>query len=398
MSLIANLLKKVEPRKSSGAELPPGLKRVVLESTRHNGKRRSRVTTFGLLAVGVASCGIAALFVMDYLQKPQPKGKRPPVATTLAPAPTAAPAPAAPPVPAPVAVPPVPVAPQTEKKQPPAAAAKPQQPQTPLADATMAATTKKSAPHKTRVVKSTSKPAQAQLQAFIPSRRSAADTEQFNRSIEEFKRSARSKNELSAPEPAAARKLSRDDLASRDAYLYAARSAEGRGDYRQALEQYRKALAIDRNNHLLLNNSAGVLIRIGATEEATALLNRCLELKPGYAPALVNKGIIAIKSGNTAEGEAWFIRALAVDPGNRHALMSSGLLKEKAKDYKGAAAIYRRLAETGDGQGYVGMGRVAESEGNYAEAARIYRAALGREGLSPEIRRQLSERLGVVER
>mgnify|MGYP001793743978 CR=1 FL=1 len=87
MSLIANLLKKVEPRKSSGAELPPGLKRIVLESPRQRAKVRSRVTTIGLLAIGIASCGEVALFVMDYLQKPIPKAKRPQVTTAPAPAP-----------------------------------------------------------------------------------------------------------------------------------------------------------------------------------------------------------------------------------------------------------------------------------------------------------------------
>lgn len=388
MSLIANLLKKVEPRKSSGAELPPGLKRVVLGTSRRQGRGRSRVTTIGLLALGVASCGVAALLVMDYLQKPLPKAKRPPVATAVVSAPVAAPAPAALPATVPVTAPPVPAASQ-EKKQPEAL----------LPDAgTVAGSTKKTAIHKTRAVRTTSKPAQAQLQAFTPSKRSITKTSQLDNSIYEHKPSTGSGNLLSAPETATPGKLSRDDLASRDSYLYSARSSEARADYRQALEQYRKALSIDHNNYLLLNNTAGVLIRLGATEEANTLLNRCLELKPGYAPALVNKGIIAIKNGNPADGEAWLNRALASDPGNRHALISSGLLKEKTKDYKGAAAVYRRLAETGDGQGYVGMGRVAESEGNSAEAARIYRAGLGREGLSPEIRRQLGERLGVVER
>lgn len=385
MSLIANLLKKVEPSKISGAGLPPGLKRVVLESTRKQGSGRSRVTTIGLLALGVAACGVSALFVIDYLQKPLPKTKRTQVASIATPAP---PAPAAVPSPAPVAAPPVSA--QPEIKQP-EAASKPPVPQVRTA---IAETPAKKGSIPKAPAKTTVKPAQAKIQAFIPAKRSVTDTEQLNKTVE----SVKSGNELSVPATAAPKKLSRDDLASRDAYLYSARSAETRGDYRQALENYRKALAIDGNNHLLLNNSAGVLMRLGATEEAAALLNRCLELKPGYAPALVNKGIIAIKGGNSAEGEVWLNKALAADPGNRHALMSSGLLKEKAKDYKSAATIYRRLAESGDGQGYVGMGRVAESEGNRAEAARIYRAGLGRDGLSQEIRRQLSERLNIVER
>ncbi len=392
MSLIADLLKKVEPRKSSGAEVPPGLKRIVLESSRQQGVGRSRVTTIGLLALGVASCGVAALFVMDYLQKPLPKNKRP-VATVAAPVPTVTPAPLA----APVAAPPVPVAVQDVKKQP--AAAKSQHPQTQAAETSIAAASAKTpTPQSARIVKSAIKPAKAPLQAFVPSKRSTSDPAQHNQPVEEVNQTTRAGKAMPVTEAAAPRKLSRDDLASRDAYLYSARSSEARGDYRQALEQYRKALAIDHSNHMLLNNSAGVLIRMGATEEATVLLDRCLELKHGYAPALVNKGIIAIKGGNTADGEVWLNKALAVDPGNRHALMSSALIKEKAKDYKGAAAIYRRLTETGDGQGFVGMGRVAESEGNKAEAARIYRAGLGRENLSPEIKRQLSERLGMVER
>ena len=388
MSLIANLLKKVEPSKSPDAGFPPGLKRVVLESSRKQSGGRSRVTTIGLLALGVAACGVSALFIMDYLQKPLPKARQTKVASIVTPAPLPPPAPAVVPAPAPVTAPPVSA--QPESKQP-EAASKPPLPQvsTAITETQAKKSSTPKAPTKTAV-----KPAQTKIQAFIPAKRLTTDTEQLNKAVE----SARSVNEPSVPATAAPKKLSRDDLASRDAYLYSARSAETRGDYRQALENYRKALAIDVNNHLLLNNSAGVLMRLGATEEAAALLNRCLELKPGYAPALVNKGIISIKSGNSADGEVWLNKALAADPGNRYALMSSGLLKEKAKDYKSAATIYRRLAETGDGQGYVGMGRVAESEGNRAEAARIYRAGLGRDGLSQEFRRQLGERLNVVER
>ena len=382
MSLIANLLKKVEPSKNSGSGLPPGLKRVVLESTRKQGSGRSRVTTIGLLALGVAACGVSALFVMDYLQKPLPKAKRPQVAAIATPAPQPPPAPAVVPVSAP------PVLTQVESKQPEAASKSPLQ----QVKTTTNETPTKQTGHPKTPVKTAGKPAQTKIQAFIPAKRLTTEAKQISPTVETTK----SGNE--SPATAAPKKLSRDDLASRDAYLYSARSAETRGDYRQALENYRKALAIDSDNHLLLNNSAGVLMRLGANDEASSVLNRCLELKPGYAPALVNKGIISIKSGNSADGEVWLNKALAADPGNRHALMNSGLLKEKAKDYKSAATIYRRLAETGDGQGYVGMGRVAESEGNRAEAARTYRAGLGRDGLSQEIRRQLGERLNVVER
>jgi Tfp pilus assembly protein PilF len=396
VSLIANLLKKVEPRKSSGAAFPPGLKRVVLESGRKNGTGRSRVTTIGLLAVGIASCGVAALFVMDYLQKPQPKTKRPPVAQVATTVPVA---PAIPPAQAPTTTVAASVpAPVVTEKQPVATAAKPLQSAATTADAAKASPSPdKPAPRKSKFNKTIGKPGQEHLQAFVPPKQTPAATKPVENAAEEGKRLAVTRSD-SPQKVAAAQRLSRDDLASRDAYLYTARSAEARGDYRQALEQYRKALAIDPNNHLLINNTAGVLIRMGANEEASGLLNRCLELKPGYASALVNKGIIAIKSGNTADGEAWLEKALAGEPGNRYALMTSGLLKEKAKDFKGAATTYRRLIETGDAQGYVGLGRVAESEGNRAEAVKIYRAALGREGLSAEIKRQLGERLALIER
>lgn len=399
MSLISNLLKKVEPGKSSGAQYPPGLKRVILASAHQSGTGSSRVTTLGLVAVGIATCGVAALFVMEYLQKPLPKAKRPPVtAVVQAPAPVSPAATAgAPPQPAAVIAPVAPA--PAEQKQSPVAAAKQQPVALITAETTMAtAPAKKIAPHLSRSAKSASKPVKALPQAFIPAKRQGSETGSFAQPAVEAKHPTRSVTESPKAALLPQKKLSRDDLASRDAYLYSARSAEGRGDYRQALEQYRKAVAIDGNNYLLLNNTAGVLLRLGATDEATPLLDRCLDLKPGYPPAQVNKGITAIKNGNTAEAEVWFNKALSGDPGNRHALMSSGLLKEKAKDYKGAAAVYRKLSETGDGQGFVGMGRIAEAEGNKAEATKIYRAALGRETLSPEIRRQLNERLGAVER
>jgi len=186
------------------------------------------------------------------------------------------------------------------------------------------------------------------------------------------------------------------DQENLDLLLYAARSCENRRDYRAALENYRKALAIDNDNYLLMNNMAGVLIAMGAHPEATTYARLALGIRKDYVPALINLGIAQIKVGETATGEGSFAKALAIEPQNRKALLNLALLQERSRNFENARDTFGRLASLGDVQGNLGMARIAEAEGKKPLAARAYRDASARE-LDVKTRKLVNERIVLLE-
>ncbi len=65
---------------------------------------------------------------------------------------------------------------------------------------------------------------------------------------------------------------------------------------------------------LLLNNLALAVAEQGKLDEAAALLERALELKPGYALTQANLGTVRHRQGKVDEALDHFRRAIALDP------------------------------------------------------------------------------------
>ncbi len=91
---------------------------------------------------------------------------------------------------------------------------------------------------------------------------------------------------------------------------------------------------------------------------------------------MVNAGISNGRLGNESAARSMLTRAVAIEPSNRQALFNLGLSYERGREMDNALSIYRRLANGGDAQGYLGMGRVYEKKGNRNEALGCYRDLL----------------------
>lgn len=195
-----------------------------------------------------------------------------------------------------------------------------------------------------------------------------------------------------APKPAPPR-----DRAAIDALLFAARSAEAQQDYPAALRSYRKALEADPDNYRVMNNLAGVYLKLGMAQEALLAVNQALQVRPEYVAALVNGGIAQVRLGNAAVARDLFKLALTHEPGNRAALQNLGLLFERTAAWDEALATYRRLLESGDPQGQLGLGRVYERRGQRQEALRSYRDLIGMPEAGARLREQARERIAVLE-
>jgi len=313
MSILANLLKKTEPNQAK-AEIPPGVLQAVSSSNAGTDRRRFYLIG-GIVLVAIA---LGALLGIYLNTRPTP------VRPVVRPQPL----------------------PQTE----PVAAVQPS-----LSSATQPQV----------VAPSVAAPAEM-VQKPV---RSAARPARMAQSV---KRSAPAEQPV-APQAAPERRAAPKDRSIIDAYLFAARNAEARRDYLTALKQYRLALEADPDNYRIMNNMASTLLQVGMYDEALTVANRALSLKPDYVSALVNAGIAQGGLGQGAAARGMLSRAVMLDPGNRSALYNLALAQERAGLLDDALKSYRRLADGGDAQGYLGQGRLYERQGNTAEALKLYR-------------------------
>jgi tetratricopeptide (TPR) repeat protein len=179
----------------------------------------------------------------------------------------------------------------------------------------------------------------------------------------------------------------------KDMNLYMARTYEMQKNYQQALIHYKKVLAMEPNNYVLMNNIASMLIHLGSYEEAIGNAQKALNVRKSYVPSLINIGVGYGCLGKHSESESYFQKVLAVEPTHHHALLNLGLLYEKQGAFDNANRCFRRLAEGEDIQGYLGLARIAEKQKKIDDAVRFYRMALSMENINPHTANMVNERL-----
>ncbi|NJD91365.1 MAG: tetratricopeptide repeat protein [Geobacter sp.] len=187
------------------------------------------------------------------------------------------------------------------------------------------------------------------------------------------------------------------DKEVRESVLLAARSAEKRKAYGEALRIYMNALKTDPDNHCLLNNAASIHIRLGEYGTALALCEKALALHRNYIPALINLGITKNALGKTSEAAASFTQALEQDPTHKEAIYNLALFNEKNGKLDASAHAYQRLAVSGDLEGMIGLARVYEKQSRKKEAVRIYVDVVSRRDIPVDTRNSVLKRLKQLE-
>lgn len=370
MSLVTDMLKKLQSGEPQG-NVPPGLQRMVLESGRKKGGG-SRYQMISLLVVGVLALGVGSLYLPDLLGGTEKKTLKPQAAQVQLPAAVAP----AQPIPQPALKPEAPASKTLPEVE---VAVAPLEKKEARETATRPAVSRHAKVAVKGVVTASAKPAFSAKPLVVAAKPSVPVV---------------TAPPVAPEDPKQSPKVDQERV---DLLLYAARSFESRRDYRSALDNYRKALALDGDNYLVMNNMAGVLIAMGAHPEAATHAKQALGIRNDYVPALINLGIAQIKSGDKATGEGCLTRALTIEPYNRQALLNLALLQERERELAGARDSFGRLAALGDVQGNLGMARVAEAEGKKTLAARAYREASARE-LDAKTRKMVNERIVLLEK
>lgn len=97
------------------------------------------------------------------------------------------------------------------------------------------------------------------------------------------------------------------------------------------LENFNKALKIDPENPLILNNKGHALIKLNKFDEALNTLNKALKIIPNYLPFLHNKGYAFEEMGNYDEALKYYDKGIKIDPYNKDLQEDRKELLEKIK-------------------------------------------------------------------
>ena len=97
------------------------------------------------------------------------------------------------------------------------------------------------------------------------------------------------------------------------------------GNYRQAIEDFNKAIEIKSDNAVAYYNRGNVYTDLGNYRQAIAELNRAIEINPGYAEAYSNRGNAYGGLGNYKQAIEDYDRAIEIKPGYTDAYFNRGL-------------------------------------------------------------------------
>ncbi|GLI53110.1 tetratricopeptide repeat protein [Thermodesulfovibrio yellowstonii] len=142
-------------------------------------------------------------------------------------------------------------------------------------------------------------------------------------------------------------------------YLYRAQDLETKGNYSEAISEYKEYLKLTgKQEPKILNKIATLYLLIGNLTEASHYAEIALQQAPDSLAVLLNYGVIHAKMGNLLKAEECFRKVLSASPENKIALYNLALLKEKKKEYKEALKLYEKLYQLGDSQAAEAIERV----------------------------------------
>jgi Flp pilus assembly protein TadD len=151
-----------------------------------------------------------------------------------------------------------------------------------------------------------------------------------------------------------------------------------KGDRKEAIAQFQKALTIKPDFAEALNNLGKALFAKGDREEAIAQFQKALTIKPDFAEALNNLGYALLAKGDREEAIAQFQKALAIHPDFAMARNNLGkaLLAKGAVDE--AIAQFRKALEYDPvfAQARGNLGHALLAKGDLKDAIAQFRKAL----------------------
>jgi Tfp pilus assembly protein PilF len=163
-----------------------------------------------------------------------------------------------------------------------------------------------------------------------------------------------------------------------DPRLRRAAVAMNRNDIPQA-EQLLKAHLHDRPTDVpAIRMLAEVAMRVGRDEEARNLLERALELAPGFRPARYQLAILLHRRNEPSQALAEVERLLAAEPRNPAYRNLAAVIYGRIGEYERSNRIYQELVKEypANSKVWLSYGHVLKTEGRQDESVAAYRRAI----------------------
>lgn len=119
---------------------------------------------------------------------------------------------------------------------------------------------------------------------------------------------------------------------------------EKEGGMRKAIDEYVKAVDINKTDYLSYYKIGDLLYGLGQKEEASTILNNLLKSKPDYYDATILLGDILIEKENYKEAINIYTSALKYRPNDYNLYYNLGISYTLLNDFQNAKTCYERAA------------------------------------------------------
>jgi tetratricopeptide (TPR) repeat protein len=159
-----------------------------------------------------------------------------------------------------------------------------------------------------------------------------------------------------------------------ETHLAAARLFESRGQFPQAIAQYRKAIAVNHNYGEAYHRLGLLLSAMNQREEAIEALTRAVDLSPHDATARNNLGFELMLAGRWSAAEQQLTTAVALKPDFPRATVNLGIVHANLGRFDQALAEFQKALPEADA--YYNLGLMYRGQRRYADAIGAFERAL----------------------
>jgi len=167
-----------------------------------------------------------------------------------------------------------------------------------------------------------------------------------------------------------------------------------KGDYKNSVANYNKAIELDPNDFVSYNNRGLSYIGLGDYDQGISDCNKAIELNPNYANAYINRGIGYGFKGDYDQAISDFNKAIALDPNDSYSFYNRALTYNNLGNYEYALADYDKAIELNPKyiEAYVNRGLLHESLGHISDATKDFEKIL-EISTDPDLQQQVENEL-----